>query len=134
MKARRAWGILLFGGLLALTCTEKKAPTLPDTCADQVDFAQCIQPIFNARCVGCHGTYGGLSLEEGQAEQNLINVPSTCDPAFLRVAPGFPQQSLLYLKITDDPAKCGSRMPASGDPLPREEIDLIRRWIESLAP
>ncbi len=124
----------LLTGLLVLTCGQKTSPVLPETCETQVDFARCIQPIFNARCVRCHGTYGGLSLEEGQAEQNLINVPSTCDPAFLRVAPGFPQQSMLYLKITDDPAKCGSRMPPSGDPLPQEEIDLIRRWIESLAP
>jgi len=127
------WAVFLLCGLLFLTCNKKKEPTIPQTCADQVDFALCIQPIFNARCVGCHGTGGGLSLEEGKAEQNLIHVPSTCDPAFLRVAPGLPQRSMLYLKITDDPAKCGGRMPPGG-PLPQEEVDLIRRWIETLAP
>lgn len=126
---------IVMGFLLFASCSaEKKSPTLPDSCSSQVDFALCIQPIFNARCVGCHGSNGGLSLEEGQAEQNLINVPSTCDPSFTRVLPGFPDQSMLYLKITDDPAKCGSRMPASGEPLPQNEIDLIRQWIESLAP
>ncbi len=130
----RTYPVLFLLGGLFLTCSQKKSPVIPATCADQVDFIQCIQPIFNARCVGCHGPYGGLSLEEGQAEANLINVPATCDPAFMRVLPGFPQQSMLYLKITDDPAKCGSRMPASGDPLPQDEIDLIRRWIEGLPP
>ncbi len=105
---------------------------IPETCEVQVDFDACIQPILDVRCVGCHGTYGGLSLEAGKAEANLVGVPSQCDPALLRVAPGQPRRSLLYLKITDDPAKCGQRMPPTGDPLSAEEVDLIRRWIESL--
>lgn len=106
---------------------------LPADCQTTVDFEQCIQPILNSRCVGCHGSNGGLSLEPGQAESNLVGVPSTCNPELLRVKPGDPDSSLLYLKITDDPRKCGQRMPAAGPPLRQEEIDLIRQWILSLS-
>ncbi len=99
-----------------------------------VDFDTCIQPILDARCVGCHGVNGGLSLEPGQAEANLVGVPSTCNPQVLRVKPGDPDSSMLYWKITDDPRKCGQRMPAAGPPLTQEEIQLIRQWITSLSP
>lgn len=121
--------------MVFLACQSAKTPVIPEGC-DQTqnpDFATCVQPIFNRRCVGCHGSNGGLSLEEGQAEANLINVPSTCNPAILRVAPGNPDQSLLYLKVTDDPMECGSVMPPSG-PLPQEEATAIKNWIRSLPP
>jgi hypothetical protein len=61
-----------------------------------------------------------------------VGVPSHCDPGILRVAPGEPGQSLLFLKITDAPGKCGSRMPPTGSVLTDQEITLIQNWIQSL--
>ncbi len=127
---RNGWILLILGVLAACS----KDPTPPEACASAFpDFATCVQPILNARCVVCHGSSGGLSLESGVAEQNLIRVPASCDPSMVRVAPGDPDRSLLYLKITDDPRKCGGVMPPTG-PLPQEEAEIIRNWILSLSP
>jgi hypothetical protein len=46
------------------------------------------------------------------------------------VAPGNPDESLLYQKITSP--KCGLRMPAGfggGVPLPERQVRQIRNWI-----
>ncbi len=118
--------------LFFFSCTRKTSPVIPETCSTRVDFQQCVQPIFNAHCVGCHGNNGGLSLRSGEALQNLVGIPSRCDPGMLRVRPGDPEQSLLYLKITDAPGKCGSRMPPTGSALTDQEITLIQNWIQSL--
>jgi hypothetical protein len=82
-----------------------------------VIYAQDIQPIWNNRCIGCHGAGGaataaaGLNLVSGSSYAALVNVPASCNPAVKLVAPGDSAASMLTLKLSDSPLKCGLVMP-----------------------
>jgi len=99
-----------------------------------VSFAAEIQPIFTANCAsaGCHSSSsnkGSLTLESGSALANIVSVPSSQQPGFLRVQPDNADDSYLARKIAGGPAITGGRMPPNRTPLGQSEIDLIRLWI-----
>jgi len=60
-------------------------------------------------------------------------VRARTDPRLLRVAPGAPDQSLLYRKLLpqEQGHYRGPRMPRSMNPLTDDQIALVRQWIES---
>ena len=72
-------------------------------------------------------------MEVGQIYRSAVNVRARTDPRLLRVAPGAPASSLLYMKLLppDQGHYRGPRMPLSMNPLGAEEIALVRQWIES---
>ena len=92
--------------------------------------------IFTPRCAlsGCHAGPGApfdLDLSSvTSSRDNTIDVTSLEVPSLMRVAPGNAPESYLFLKVTDDPAIQGDRMPASGPALTASEIALIETWIE----
>lgn len=99
-----------------------------------ISFSKEIQPIFNRSCAvaGCHDSAsqrGGLNLSAGVARGNLVNVRSAQNPNFIRVLPGKPEQSLLYLKISQPNPPVGAQMPPGQNPLPLEERLKIWAWI-----
>ena len=85
--------------------------------AGVISFQNDVVPIFTANgCTGCHGGSGGLFLST-TPYANLVNVTSNCDPTKKRVVPGDTAKSLIWLKTSNDAAKCGSSMPLGGTPL-----------------
>ena len=96
---------------------------------DQVDFEKQIKPILERTCVKCHGpekTEGGYALHK----RELMIQGGDSGEALV---PGSAEDSHLFYRITlphDDP----TIMPAEGDPLKEEEIELIRKWIDAEAP
>ena len=86
--------------------------------------------------VFCHN--GGLLVEFQSRETgyaSLVGVPAEGQPCaptgLLRVDPGNPERSLLYLKVTEPP--CGDRMPllyGTSGQLDALQIEQIRLWIE----
>jgi hypothetical protein len=82
----------------------------------------------------CHsaGSGGLVILGGGKEFVNLIGVASTERPELLRVAPGDPAASYLWLKLRGDGGIDGSPMP-SGNPDPRRAT-LAWHWIEAGAP
>jgi uncharacterized membrane protein len=58
----------------------------------------------------------------------LVGARSSEVPSVQRVKSGDPNASYLVQKIEGHAAE-GVRMPASGPPLSRENIELIRQWI-----
>jgi hypothetical protein len=117
-----------------LGCGKDKTSEIPPP-GEPVNYEEHIQPIFDRSCVtsGCHNSdkAGGLDLSSGKSYSNLVNVPSQNYPPFLRVKAGSPDSSVLYNKLVGNP-DFGERMPVGGNPLPQEELDLIRRWIEEI--
>jgi len=118
--------------LLALAgCSDDgSAPNGPDEPEPvAVSFAADVQPIFDARCVGCHGAggNGGLDLRASATPGSLVNV-AAAGYTGLRVAPGDPAASVLYLKVEGDPST-GPRMPFGGAALSAADRALIRDWI-----
>ncbi len=89
--------------------------------AQPVSYFKQIVPILNASCAGCHKpdktkgdldlTAHALTLKGGKHGKTVV--------------PGKPQESELYKQISGDPPD----MPDEGDPLKKEEIELIRQWI-----
>lgn len=96
-----------------------------------------VEQILNNGCAftGCHGSTNPnpigqpLILVTGSSYDRLVNAPSAQTSGFMLVRPGLPDSSALYLRITGRGGR--ARMPFFGDPLPSDQTDLIRRWIES---
>lgn len=90
--------------------------------------------IFTPRCAvsGCHvgaGAPEGMDLSAGLTYGNVVNVASGELPQFLRVEPGDPVNSYLYMKITGDARIFGARMPFGGPYLSPGEIEAVADWI-----
>ena len=87
---------------------------------EKVDFAKSVQGVFEARCIDCHGSKkqkGDLRLDSQEA-------------AFAEVIkPGKSGDSKLYKHISL-PADHEDIMPPKGDPLTKEQITLIKQWID----
>jgi len=92
-----------------------------------VSLPSDVQPIFDSRCVTCHGGSGGLFLTSGQAYSNLVNEPSGYND-LERVVPGKPDSSVLYLKVIGDD-EVGDRMPQNQQPLNDLQLAQIKFWI-----
>lgn len=106
-----------------------------DAMASDVSFTADIVPLLKSRCVMCHlpgAEQAGLALHPKGGYANLIDVKSTQSP-LVRVAPGKPDDSYLYRKLTGTQAQVGGsgeRMPFGDATLTAEEIERVRRWIE----
>ena len=105
--------------------TEPEGPTLADVQAQ----------VFTPNCAssGCHaGTDAreGLDLTAGSAFENTVDVPSSQVPGIMRVEPGEPSDSYLFIKITggDRMASGTFKMPIGVD-LMDDQIDLVEEWI-----
>jgi mono/diheme cytochrome c family protein len=96
-----------------------------------VSFANQIQPIFDEKCVQCHGEggFGGLDLRDGESHANLVDQVSNGYSPALLVSPGEPTESVLYGKVADT-GQFGGVMPPSNGGLSAEQLGLIERWIE----
>ncbi|MGE5123860.1 MAG: hypothetical protein ACM3H7_05035, partial [Acidobacteriaceae bacterium] len=83
-------------------------------------FDKDILPIFNQRCLMCHGTFGGW---DGSSYQKAM---TTGDHAPV-ITPGDASDSLLAQKILGT-ASFGEIMPPGGK-LPEATIQIILDWI-----
>lgn len=122
------------GPTSSTTDGEASATTAPAA----VDYEAEIQPIFDTWCT-CHTMPPGaaeLSLAPGESYDDLVLVPALGGPQ-VRVFPGLPDESYLWLKLTDTHLEAGGsgpRMPLGGPPLPADDLDLIEAWILANAP
>ena len=104
--------------------------------ADEPGFAQQILPLLKSRCLVCHmpgSESGGMSLLPKTAYANLVGMKST-QSTLLLVAPGKPDESYVYLKVTGrhlGAGGSGERMPFNDTPLSAEDAELVRRWIDA---
>ncbi len=88
-----------------------------------ISYAQDVQPIFNARCVVCHGASGGVNLSSYAALINSVGNEYGNEV----VVAGNADASGLYDKLLPSP-RFLSRMPQGGS-LSGDEIETIRAWI-----
>lgn len=114
-------------------------PTFAHVLQDAITTKRCGAPL-------CHSTVaGGFKLgPKDQLYSQLVDQPASgakCRPGavdggvdggtetHIRVVPGDPEASLLFLKVDHRPP-CGDAMPVSGT-LPQEQVTLIHDWIEA---
>jgi mono/diheme cytochrome c family protein len=96
----------------------------PATRAAEPDrlFREQVAPIFEQRCVRCHGARspkGGLSLVTGEG----LRRGGETGPA---IVPGNPDESLLIDMISGDKPQ----MPWKDAPLTKAQVESLRRWIQ----
>lgn len=91
---------------------------------EKIDYNTQVKPIFNKKCITCHG---GVKQKAGFSllfrEEALGNTESG-KPAII---PGKPDKSELIRRISiEDPEE---RMPFKHEPLSKEEIEILTKWI-----
>jgi WD40 repeat protein len=92
---------------------------------DAVSFRKDITPILLSNCVACHGA------KKAEGSYRIDSFARATQPGDTGAAPftaANPAESELFRRIisTDE----SERMPLEGDPLPEEQVALVRRWIE----
>jgi len=90
-----------------------------------VSFINDIAPIFKENCFACHDAKKRKGKLDMTTYEAMRKGGDNDDP----IVPGKPDESHLYELITLTSAK---RMPPkdAGDPLPKDKIALIERWIK----
>jgi len=98
-----------------------------------VSYSQQILPIFGDSCAlpTCHMgpiNAGGLDLTQGQAYNNIVNVPSSQRSSLVRIKPFEPNNSYLINKLKGTNID-GTRMPQDIPPLTVDVITLFENWV-----
>lgn len=94
--------------------------------AGPVSFDRDVLPIFEARCVECHGP------SRARASLRLDSLDRAIDSEPWVLSIGEPQRSDLIARVRMDQSEDGA-MPPKGERLTASEIALIEAWIVSLA-
>ena len=85
------------------------------------DFDSIQTNIFTPICAGCHSgasPAANLNLDAEYSYNDLVNVPSTEEPALDRVKPGDPANSYLVIHLQKE-----------GDGAPASDIPFVAQWI-----
>lgn len=119
-RLRTGAGVLL---LLALPCV-----------AEQTSFSEQVLPLLNNHCLMCHmpgAAQAELNLYP-DPWQALVSQPST-QSKLLRVKPGEPEASYLWLKLSGthlEAGGSGEHMPYQRALLDPSDLAIFRGWIE----
>ena len=87
-----------------------------------ISFMADIMPLFEYRCIDCHGTEGGWDA----STYDLVMESGDNAPVII---PGDPENSLLYMKLTGTHEEGDSMPPPPLRALKDEQIELIFEWI-----
>jgi mono/diheme cytochrome c family protein len=107
---------------------QETVTTEPLPADGKVDFSADIQPIFATHCAKCHGAdrhSGGLRLD---TEAGAIAGGDSHKP----ILGGTLETNELYQRVSS--AERNYRMPKNAPPLPAEELERIKRWVEQGTP
>lgn len=90
----------------------------------EVRFAEDVAPILVRRCEACHGPKKAAAHFRLDTFARLMGGSDSGKS----IEPGKPDESLLLDLIAQD--EPDGRMPKDADPLPKAEVETLRRWIE----
>lgn len=115
--------LLLSAGAF-LRADEEKSETPPQP-AGEVSFVRDVAPILAKNCLACHGA----QEPKGDYQLHTFELLSRAGGSeAAAVTAGAPDESELLRLIESTESE--ERMPKDADPLPAEQIALVRRWIE----
>lgn len=113
-------GALFAFGVLIWTTSVWAQPNSP------IDFGGQVQPIFAKRCLACHGpdkAEGGLRLDQRESAFAKQDSGATAI-----VAKDVSKSELIRRITAEDESE---RMPPEGAPLSADQIQLLKKWVES---
>ncbi|HEY5772043.1 MAG TPA: DUF1553 domain-containing protein [Chitinophagaceae bacterium] len=92
---------------------------------EKIDYNTQVKPIFNKKCITCHG---GV---KAKSEFSLLFREDALKPAKsgkYPIVPGKPGESEMIRRITEKDEE--ERMPYKHEPLTKEEISILKKWIK----
>src|SRR5579871_4864788 len=90
-----------------------------------VDFSTQVKPILNKKCITCHG---GVRRKGGFSVLFRSEALAKTESGKFAIIPGDPEHSEMIKRLTSkDPEE---RMPYKHEPLSKDEINILRRWIK----
>ena len=107
------WSILLGASALALP-------------AAAVDFKADVAPIFEQKCIGCHGP----DKQKGKLRLDTLENALKGGKGGPALKAGDPDASEI-IKRVELPKDNDDHMPTEGDPLTKEQITVLRDWIKA---
>jgi mono/diheme cytochrome c family protein len=120
--------IFIIGAALLLNATNSiaQAPAA-------VDYEKQILPIFQEKCFDCHqkertDANGKVKKPKGKLRMDSVAMIMKGGSEGIVLTPGDPAKSPIYITTTL-PADDDKVMPPKGDPLTKEQQDLVKQWI-----
>src|SRR5262245_57277919 len=93
--------------------------------AEPVSFKRDVAPILLNNCLACHGPKKAEAGYRIDTFERLTAAGDSTQPGF---AAKKLEESEAFRRITSSDK--AERMPLDGDPLPAEQVDVLKRWLE----
>ncbi|TXI69364.1 MAG: DUF1553 domain-containing protein [Cyclobacteriaceae bacterium] len=123
--------IICISGIASVLITGCRQDRVTSHTLDSIDYNLHIRPLLSDRCFKCHGP------DANQRKANLrLDTPEGAlaalqeNPAAHAIIPGDPDQSEVFLLISDSDTSVLMPPPNSNLSLNETEIHLIKKWIE----
>ena len=113
-------GILAVAAVMLLGTSASSAPDQEV----EVDFVRDVQPILEAHCLSCHGQ----KKQKGRLRLDSKGAALRGGGSGAVLVPGRSKESRLFQVLLDP--NPDERMPKDADPLKKEQIEILRRWID----
>src|ERR1700733_13295351 len=92
---------------------------------NSIDFNSQVKPIFNKKCITCHG---GVRRKANFSLLFRTEALSKAESGKYAIIPGDPDRSETIRRLTlKDPE---DRMPYKHAPLSEDEIEILKKWIK----
>ena len=92
---------------------------------EKIDYNTQVKPIFNKKCISCHG---GVKAKANFSLLFREDALKAAKSGRYPIVPGHPGKSEMIRRITEKDEE--ERMPYKHDPLTKEEISILRKWIK----
>lgn len=98
-------------------------------CGNEVSFQRDVNPVLQKNCAACHTAGGAGYVASGFSVTSYDSVMKGTKFGPI-ITPGVSISSTLVL-LLEGKAHPSIQMPRDSKPLPPQEIDLIKRWINA---
>ncbi len=95
------------------------------TFEEKIDYNAQVKPLFNKKCISCHG---GVKAKSGFSLLFREDAMKPAKSGKYPIVPGKPGQSEMIRRITETDEE--ERMPYKHEPLTKEEIAILKKWIK----
>lgn len=97
----------------------------------KVDFGRDIRPLLSNSCFLCHGPDPADRKGGGKDGFRIDTLEGSREDlgGYFGIVPGKPEESEIYLRMTNDDPDESMPPPKHGKKLPPEAVELMRRWI-----
>lgn len=92
---------------------------------EKIDYNTQVKPILNRKCISCHG---GVKAKSNFSLLFREDAMKAAKSGKYPIVPGSPGKSEMIRRITEKDEE--ERMPYKHDPLTKEEISILKKWIK----